>query len=294
MLAGDVIDQFRRTLTPVMGEHEAEAVTFRVVEDVLGFRRSDAVLRRNAPVTTVLVERLTQMLKRLEQAEPVQYVLGKAPFLGRDFLVNPDVLIPRPETEELVMWLLEDTKGRPTGKLLDVGTGSGCIPVSFSLEQPGWEVHAFDVSPGAVAVARNNASRLMSRVHFHCLDLFDQQAVKSFSAQWDIIVSNPPYIPMAEAGGLSATVRDHEPALALFEPDDEPLKYYRALASLATVRLVQGGCLYVEVHEEHATATVDLFRQNGFDEVQLRQDIFDKPRMVKAVRSAGGAGMVEA
>ena len=280
MLAGKVIDQFRQTLSPLLGEKEADAVTFRVVEEVLSFRRIDTVMRRNEPVSPVALERLLIILKRLQKQEPVQYVLGKAPFLGRDFTVNHHVLIPRPETEELVLWMLEDVDVHSQGKLLDVGTGSGCIPVSFSLERPEWEVHAIDISAAALNVAGKNSVRLGSKVNFHQIDLFsinDESVVQAL--QWDIIVSNPPYIPESEAASLPANVREHEPSIALFEPDREPLKYYHVLAGL---QLNAGGTMYLEVHEAYAEQVQNLFILSGWNKVELRNDIFDKPRMIRA------------
>jgi release factor glutamine methyltransferase len=285
MLTGNLIERFKQTLSPLMGENEAAAVTFRVMEEVLSLRRMDLVFRHHENVAPGKVDELLLILKRLEVGEPVQYVLGTAPFLGRNFIVNKNVLVPRPETEELVLWILDDTSSVPKGRLLEPCTGSGCMAITLALERPQWEVCAFDVSEGALDVARINAERNSATLRLHHIDLFDMDSIDYISsARWDIMACNPPYIPFADASTLAPAVLQHEPHLALFEPDNEPLKFYRALGELAMKSLRPGGSLYVEVHENHADATAKLFLDYGLTGVIIRRDIFDKPRMIKAVR----------
>ena len=229
------------------------------------------------------IERDTQALR--EQV-PVQYVLGYETFGSRRFAVSPDVLIPRPETYELVEWCASALSQQTTPRLLDVGTGSGCIAVSLALELPHARVEAWDISPRALTVARHNATQLGAQVDFREVDLLkviEEQAAEQ--REYDLIVSNPPYIPAGEAPTMADNVVQHEPHTALFVPDHDPLLFYRALAVLATECLHPGGVLLVETHTDFALATAELFAQHGLQSVEIRNDADDRPRMVKATRA---------
>ncbi len=264
------------------GEGEARAIVRLVLDDAFGVRPVDVYADKVRHFSEDERSRLDRMLRRLEGGEPVQYVLGHACFAGRRYEVTPDVLIPRPETEELAAWVEADGI-QPGGRLLDAGTGSGCLAVTLALDLPGTTVEAWDVSPGALDVARRNARRLGANVVFTLCDLLAQPPT---AGPFDVIVSNPPYVCRAEAAGMEAHVLDHEPALALFVPDDDPLLFYRALARLGRRRLQPGGRVYVELNQAFGPATADLFRATGYEQVELRRDQFGRDRMLKAVSPA--------
>lgn len=242
---------------------------------------------------------LEKAVLRLQTGEPVQYIIGSCEFYGITFNVRPPVLIPRPETEELVEWILKDFEaagcrladaGIPSAgcRLLDVGTGSGCMAVSLARHLPDAQVEAWDILPEAISLATENAALNGVRVDVRNRDLFEMcgsQASVSVGMQsgFDVIVSNPPYICDNEAAGMEKTVLDYESPMALFVPDDDPLKYYRALALLGHRLLMPGGRIYMEINARFGQETVDLFRSCGYDDVVLRKDLFGRDRMVRAV-----------
>lgn len=272
-------------LTPVLGAEEAASVGHLVFEELLHMRRIDVVLRRSDPLSHEHQVQLMELLERLLRHEPVQYVLGKAHFLGREFLVDRSVLIPRPETEELVLWMLDCLSARPVGSLIDMGTGTGCIPITFSLECPGWAVHALDISDSALEVARSNAIRFAADVHFHKGDMTADPASHGFKpGQFACVVSNPPYIPTTEKATLDPRVRDYEPSLALFAPESDPLWYYRNLSKVSGYLLSEGGFLFLEVHASYADATAKLLERDGWRDLIVRNDIHGKERMIRCTR----------
>ncbi len=271
-----------RLLTPLYGSGEARAISLLVFERLFGFSRTVIYADTARWLTADESRQLEAVAHRLEQGEPVQYVLGKAAFLGRDYEVTPAVLIPRPETEELVAHVVaavRDREGELT--ILDGGTGSGCIAVSLALALPAAEVTAWDISPEALAVAQGNACRHGARVYFAQRDLLDPAAWEE--ASWDVIVSNPPYIREAERAEMAPHVTHYEPGSALFVPDDDPLRFYRALAEAAVGgALRSGGLLAVEGHRDYVDAVADLFTRQGLTEVRALHDAFDNPRFVVA------------
>lgn len=297
-------------LLPIYEEGEAKAIVRLVLEDRFGLTLADVLSGGIFPRGEGREEREERMWKeedgrgkeadeaeelerlmcRLEKGEPVQYVLGEAWFRGRRFHVEKGVLIPRPETEELVEWVVESWKEEVGGRksdagetrMLDIGTGSGCIAISLALDLPGTAVTAWEISSCALRVARENAERLGADVMFTNQDTLwppsDDEAV------WDVIVSNPPYISLSEADMVDRNVRNNEPCLALFVPDDS-LLYYRAIAQYACRALKPGGGLYFEVSSLHADEVLDLLHAMGFADAELRLDQFGKKRMVKGVKN---------
>lgn len=223
-------------------------------------------------------EKLQAMIARVNQHEPVQYVVGEAWFFGRPFFVNQHVLIPRPETEELVSWILE-CEGADPQTVWDAGTGSGCIPVTLALERPSWRVHATDVSIASLDAAKRNADKWKARVSFFAHDLTHDQLQLT---NLDVIVSNPPYIAPHEAGTLATRVRAFEPALALFAPAHDALFFYKRLIFFAQQLLRPGGRVYVEMNEHLGLETERLFREAGFKDVELKNDLSGKHRMLCA------------
>ena len=269
-----------RALVPAYGEREARAVAMLLLEDGFGVRRNDVYAGLVRPFSAEERGRLAAMLRRLSAGEPVQYVLGRCDFCGRTFGVRPGVLIPRPETEELVRWVAEAEAGRPL-RLLDAGTGSGCIAVTLALSLPGSRVEAWDVSEEALAVARGNARSLGAAVRFVRRDLL---APPPGDAAFDVIVSNPPYVTERERAEMEPRVLCHEPATALFVPDDDPLRFYRALAALGRAALPAGGRMYLEINRAYGPDVCDLLRASGYAGAELRRDFCGNDRMVRAVR----------
>jgi release factor glutamine methyltransferase len=201
-----------------------------------------------------------------------------------ELLVNPHVLIPRPETEELVEWMVNDVRicGYADVRMLDIGTGSGCIPLALKKELPAASVWGIDVSAGAVETAKANAVQQQLEVHFEEVNVLDEQATAALPV-FDFIVSNPPYIKYSEHAGMQQQVLAYEPSLALFVPDEDALLFYRVIATLAKKKLAPGGSLYFEINEALGNEVVELLKAAGFKEVVLKQDIFGKDRMVKAM-----------
>ena len=271
--------QLRAALEPRYGEGEARAIAFMVLEDGFGLSRTDIYVGKVRQFSVDERTRLLTMCEQLKAGMPVQYVLGKAWFSGREFEVTPAVLIPRPETEELVAWAAEQ---QGVQRILDAGTGSGCIAISLQLALPTAQVEAWDISAEALAVARRNGDRLGAPVRWEQHDLL---APWSTEAVFDLIVSNPPYICERERADMEQHVLEHEPDGALFVPDDDALLFYRTLAQRAVGgALREGGRLMVEINSAYGPETVALFERCGLHDVELRQDEFGNNRMVCGVR----------
>lgn len=269
----DIFNQVKASLTPLFGNLEAESLAFILLEHFLDVRRIDLIQQKTIPA---LPENFEVAVKRLLQHEPVQYIIGKAPFYGYDYLVEPAVLIPRNETEELVHWMLEQYK---SGKyrLLDIGTGSGCIPITLALENPEAEVFGIDVSEAALKVAEKNSQKLSASVQWFQLDiLIDDIPVSNL----DAVVSNPPYVRSSEKALMSPNVVEYEPHLALFVPDEDALLFYRVIAQKAKKALKPHGRIYFEINEALGPEVVELLVREGYTAVKLKEDINGKHRMV--------------
>ena len=264
----------RQQLATCYPEREAHAVALRVLEDAFGVSRTDVYADKVRKFSSEEEQRWQHIAERLSAGEPLQYVLGEAEFCGRSFGVAPGVLIPRPETEELMALVEQSVSGRC--RILDAGTGSGCIAVSLALALPEAEVQAWDISPEALSVAQGNAERWGAAVDFRLCDMLTAAPDERF----DVVVSNPPYVCERERFDMTPQVLEHEPALALFVPDDDPLRFYRALVGLSVRCLNSGGLLAVEINEAYGAETADLFSRSGLTEVQILFDGFGKPRFV--------------
>ncbi len=217
---------------------------------------------------------------RLKSGEPIQYILGKTEFYGMPFMVTPDVLIPRPETEELVEWILAGNR-QPGFSVLDIGTGSGCIAVTLAKKIYGANVYAWDISERALKVASENAFLNCVNVRFSLRDIF--QPVDN-SPIFDMIVSNPPYVTESEKTTMEANVLGFEPHGALFVPDDHALIFYERIADVALTSLYNGGELYFEINRDKGTEVCDMLRSKGFTHIELRKDISGNDRMVRAIK----------
>ena len=262
-------------LMPLYDENEAKAIARMVYEERFGLTLSDLLMGRDADLPH---EELEQLAQRLEQGEPVQYVLGKADFCGRSFHVEPGVLIPRPETMELIR-LVNANPQPPTNTILDIGTGSGCIAITLALNLPEAEVTAWDISDKALAVARGNAQRLGAKVQFEKRDAL--QPPDDIS-RWDIIVSNPPYVCEREKKQMERNVLNWEPPLALYVPDNDPLLFYRSIGCYAQKALKPEGCLLMEMNALYGDSMLNLMESIGFTHVQLYKDQFGKDRFITA------------
>ncbi len=272
------MDRLLDAARKVYDEREAKAVVWFLTERLFGFSRADVALEPSAEVDFVVD--LDRLSDDISAAVPVQYIVGEAEFSGLQFAVGQGVLIPRPETEELVRWVTEDAAGQAELSVLDVGTGSGAIAVSLAKSLPQVRVTAIDVSAEALEYARRNNLRHGAGVEIVQADVFDF----SPDQQFDIIVSNPPYIPDSERVTMHRNVVGHEPADALFVPDDDPLLFYRAIVRLARRNLKPDGRLYFEIHSSVAEKATDLLRAEGFTQVVVRQDINGRDRMVRATK----------
>ena len=263
---------------------EARAVALLLMEKICGMDTAAALMapadwgKDNADEAC----RLHKALGRILKGEPVQYALGEADFCGLTLHVEKGVLIPRAETEELVRWVAESG----ADDVLDIGTGSGCIAVSLAGMLPQAKVEAWDVSDEALAIAEGNAKRVGVNVSFLHVDVLKEGMEKAGErkGKYDAIVSNPPYICEDEAVDMEANVLDHEPHLALFVSNDDPLLFYRRIAMMARTMLRGGGSLFFEINRRFGAATVGMLKDMGYHDVQLKQDLYGNDRMVKAVR----------
>lgn len=267
------------SLLPSYGKEEGEAIAYRVFEKMLKVSRTQ--LLAGIEVDENALTLLEPIAKRLATEEPVQYVLEEEYFFDRAFYVNRHVLIPRPETEELVREVLAflQKSGISNPKIVDIGTGSGCIPITIALECPRAEVYATDVSLDALAVAEKNNRRMMGRVRFvHHDVLTSELPIRNL----DVVVSNPPYIAQSESTAMANNVVAHEPHLALFVPNDDPLIFYLAIANRAKLILNPGGLLIVEINQRFGHEVKALFEDEGFKDCHVLKDISGKDRIVKA------------
>lgn len=286
----------RTELHKIYEEREAATIAGWVIEHITGLPRMERLKQNTAEITQEHASKIADTARRLLAYEPVQYVLQESHFYGLKLFVNNQVLIPRPETEELVDWILQDVaasgkevweqkKGEAdatkTMKILDVGTGSGCIALALKKNLPKAEVWGCDTSDGALTVARRNGSDLDIRVDFVGLNFLDEAQRKQLPTV-DIIVSNPPYVPQGEKQNMRPNVAEYEPATALFVPDNDPLLFYKALAYFGKDRLYANGSIYCELHEDYAQQTGSLFAQLGYKQVETKKDMQGKERMLRA------------
>ncbi len=249
---------------------------------MLGISSTSYYLKEEVTLTTEQETQLQGIIDRLLQGEPLQYIEERAPFCGLEFAVNPSVLIPRPETAELVDWIASDHATRQP-RILDLGTGSGCIAIALSKQLPQAEIEACDISTEALTVAKENARTNEAPVSFFVHNMLNLDTPLPHS--YDILVSNPPYIRQSEAADMSVQVTEWEPHTALFVPDDDALRFYRAIAELGqTETLRPNGYIYVEINQALGKETVALFEAYGYQDVELRKDIYGNERMIR-VRS---------
>ena len=304
MKLGEAEGLIRKELATIYDSAESANIALLVLEDCTEISGSRLVMDKEQELNEEQDAKIRKHIQRLLQHEPIQYIMEKAWFYGMELYVDKNVLIPRPETEELVDWIVKDIKASgkdvfkkaPTDadvtkqlKILDIGTGSGCIALALKKTMPRGEVWGCDVSEEALNVARRNGSSLDIRVDFQGIDFLDE-AQQKFLPTVDIIVSNPPYIPWNEKETMNTNVVNHEPHTALFVPDDDALVFYKSIAHFARKRLYENGTIYLEIHEDLGTKAVRLFQEEGYKSIELRKDMQGKDRMVRASLNPPGEG----
>ena len=273
-----IVAYIRSRLQPYYTAEEVSALSRIVCCDLLGQAPTDYYLGKDIVLSPKKEQELEDILQRLSRFEPLQYIEGRTLFLGREFWVAPGVLIPRPETEELVELMLKEIPA--DARILDVGTGSGCIAISLAKELPDALVTAWDVSPEALSVARANARKLQADVRFVECDVLACQVDEV--GLYDVIVSNPPYVTEAEKADMEPNVLQWEPSLALFVPDDDPLRFYRRIAVLGRDMLADGGRLYFEINRAYGREMVEMLRTMRYVGVRVEKDLSQNDRFVIA------------
>ena len=281
MLIKEYKQYFIKELLAIYDEVEAESFFYLTLEKFHRLRRIDLALQPNFEIGENEVEKWKSVLTDLKKQKPIQYILGETEFYGLPFLVNKDVLIPRPETEELVELILAESRKSKVKSLriLDIGTGSGCIPISLKKNLPDAKVFAVDVSENALEVAKENAKLNGLEVNFIKINILETE---DLDQQFDIIVSNPPYVRMLEKEEIKPNVLEFEPHLALFVEDNDPLLFYRKIAQLAKKNLNENGKLYFEINQYLGKETVGLLESLGFTNIKLLKDIYGNDRMISA------------
>jgi len=271
-------------LRSIYTEGEASQITDWAIEKLTGSKKAERMLYKNAAITNEEEILLQQYIERLMQHEPVQYVLNESWFCGFKFYVDKNVLIPRPETEELVEWVITNCRFPVDQlKILDIGSGSGCIPISLKRRIRRAEVWGCDISLPALEVAKRNAASLGTEINFIQLDFLDRQQWEQLPS-FDIIVSNPPYVPEKDKATMQPNVLHYEPSTALFVPDNDPLLFYKAIAEFGKTHLNKSGSIYTEIHEDLGEAIMNTFQSTGYI-AEIKKDMQQKDRMVKAVYS---------
>ena len=283
MLLKEIKNIYHNELDPIYPKEEVDSFFYLTIAHYLGMERFVLALQPNLTLSKNEEQPLFEVLAKLRLEKPIQYILGSANFMDMDFKVNEAVLIPRPETEELVRWVLEDYRmdGNKEISILDIGTGSGCIAISLAKNIKRAKVYGLDISKKALEVAMENAAMNKVEVAFIQADILKTEL---FKEKVDVIVSNPPYVRMLEKEQLKPNVIDNEPELALFVPDKDPLVFYRTIIAFAKKNLNPGGSLYLEINQYLGKETKTLL-ENDFIDVELRKDLFGNDRMLKGVLS---------
>ncbi|MGG8495034.1 peptide chain release factor N(5)-glutamine methyltransferase [Tenacibaculum sp. TC6] len=270
---------FTSELQTIYPLNEIDTFFFYLLEEYLNFQRIDYVLQSDFEILEEKKLLFTNALIRLKQEEPIQYILGKTEFYGLPFNVNKHTLIPRPETEELVEWIIQEAQKTTVSSILDIGTGTGCIPISLGKNLPHATIYAIDVSEEALKVAKENALLNATKINFLQLDILSLEILPQ---KYDIIVSNPPYVRNLEKLEIKNNVLQNEPHLALFVDDNNPLVFYDKIADLAKKHLNDDGLLFFEINQYLGKEMIDLLKNKNFSSVELRKDLFGNDRMIKA------------
>ena len=274
----DILPYFERELTQFYSNKEVQNMAFWCIHSISKLSRSEYLFSSNSPLSKDKVSFYQSVVSRLQNFEPLQYILGECEFYGLSLKVSPYCLIPRPETEELVHWILQHN----FTKALDIGTGSACIPIALAKHKDA-QITALDISSDALSIARENAKKNTVNIHFIEHDIFNDNNLKT---SYDLIVSNPPYVLESEKSLMNNNVLDYEPHLALFVSDNEALVYYKRIIDFSKVHLQREGLLFLEINEQKSVEIKELLENNGFKNVLIKKDMQGKNRMVKAVRKS--------
>lgn len=271
-------------IVPVFGNDDSTTIIKKVAEFIT--KHTYHTIRYNS-ISDIDLDKANHIILKLKEGQPLQYILGEAWFYKYPFKVNESVLIPRPETEELIEWVLtyiqELSPEHKSLNILDIGTGSGCIPITLKKEMPELHITSIDVSTQALATAKENASLLHTNIEFIPLDFLNERLWENLHV-YDIIISNPPYIPENEKDKLSANVRNHEPGLALFVPENQPLLFYQKIAAFGKSHLQNDGLIFLELHQNFAGQSQKLFEEQGYKNVIIKKDISGNDRMLCAAK----------
>jgi release factor glutamine methyltransferase len=275
---------FNEALSAIYPKTEIDSFFFILMEEKLKLQRIDTVLKPDFLITKKNLIDLKTIVKRLQKEEPIQYIIGSTEFYGLPFLVDKNTLIPRTETEELVSWVLDEIKVLTNNKItelsiLDIGTGTGCIPISLAKNLTSLNISAIDISPEALIIAKQNAILNKVTIEFIELDILNAE---SLPQEYDVIISNPPYVRELEKVEIKNNVLENEPHLALFVADENPLIFYNKIADLAKQQLSKNGMLFFEINQYLGKETVNMLVKKGFKNIQLKKDLFGNDRMIKA------------
>ncbi|MEA1786331.1 peptide chain release factor N(5)-glutamine methyltransferase [Arenibacter sp. GZD96] len=272
---------FHKELDSLFPNEEVDQFFFMLIDHYLNLHRLDLALQPNLIISKEEETPLFEGLSKLKMECPIQYILGTSHFFGMDLHVNKHVLIPRPETEELVAWILADLKNKETQTtILDIGTGSGCMAITMAKHCPTAKVYALDVSEEALKIAMQNALNQDVAIEFIHADILQ---IKNLGIAFDLIVSNPPYVRTMEKKEMKGNVLQHEPEQALFVPDSDPLLFYRNITKFAKNNLRENGALYFEINQYLGKETEQLLKDQHFSEIEMRKDLFDNDRMLKGI-----------
>ena len=281
-----IANRIQECLVNAYSVGEITALTRIIATELLGVSQMAFYLKDDITLTAEQEALLGNAIERLQKREPIQHILGYSDFCGLRFKVTPATLIPRPETSELVEWIASEATGNES--ILDIGTGSGCIAVSLASKMPQSTVTAWDISNDALAIATENSKANNCNVEFKHVDILEYQPT---GEQFNIIVSNPPYIKEVEKAEMEANVLDWEPHTALFIPDNDPLLFYRAIAEKGLFMLTPGGKLYFEINRAHGKETMEMLAALGYTNIELRKDFADNDRMIRAVKTRNNITM---
>ena len=273
-------------LYEMYGDREAANIADIVIENITGFKKVDRLINKQFLLNEEQLQLLNDYTNELLKHKPVQYVLSEVWFAGMKLYVDENVLIPRPETEELVEWIVKTVASRKSqvASILDIGTGSGCIPVALKKKLLSVEVHALDISEEALTVAKRNAVTQQTEINFHLLNILDKNLWRQLP-KFDIIVSNPPYVTQGEASSMQKNVLQYEPHLALFVDDEDAMKFYKVIAEFGLKHLNENGQLFFEINEMMGKQICDLLNQYRYLNIELKKDLQNKDRMIKATLS---------
>tara|TARA_R110001592_G_scaffold92321_2_gene269307 strand:- start:87 stop:956 length:870 start_codon:yes stop_codon:yes gene_type:complete len=288
VLLREIKNIYHSELDAIYGKEEVNSFFYLLIEHYFDLERFILAIQPELVIDKKQETVIFQALSELKLEKPIQHIIGTTHFMDLDFKVNEHVLIPRPETEELVRWILDDHKN--TAKILtilDMGTGSGCIPISLDKNLTDAKVFGLDISKDALKVAEENNALLNSDVKFYEADILSldmETSAKELDEKFDIIISNPPYVRELEKAEMQNNVIDHEPSLALFVPDEDPLKFYSAVVNFTANHLNENGCLYLEINQYLGEETKQLLEKSNFKTIELRKDMFGNDRMIKGIR----------